>query len=240
MPGLDILAANTSDSFVIYKPRDIVSGDFYWIGKSTNYLIIAAADCTGHGVPGAFMSMLGISFMNQIIREQKIVKPENVLNHMRRNVINSLHQGDYVGTTKDGMDMALCVIDLNTLVMNYAGAFNPAVIVSGNEAVELKANRMPVGYHLEMGDFTAQAVQVKKGDCVYLFTDGFQDQIGGPESRKFMRKNLRELLVSNHQKTFAEQKLILENTLETWQSNSGIADTRIEQMDDILVLGFKI
>lgn len=240
LPGIDILKENTADSFVLYKPRDIVSGDFYWIGKSGNLLIVTAADCTGHGVPGAFMSMLGISFMNKIIREQKIEMPNEVLGQMRSNVITSLHQGNFEGTTKDGMDMALCVINLDTLVLTFAGAYNPAVVISNNEAVELKADRMPVGLHIVMNDFTPETVQLKKGDCVYLFSDGYQDQMGGPDGRKFMRKNLRELLTSIHQKPFEEQKELLDTNIENWRHNPALPNGEIDQMDDILVLGFTV
>jgi len=240
LPGLDILAKNTSDNFVLFKPRDIVSGDFYWIDKNDNKLIITAADCTGHGVPGAFMSMLGISFMNKIIREQKIFKPEDVLGQMRSNIINSLHQGNYEGTTKDGMDMALCIIDLDTLVLNYSGAFNPVVIISENNCTELKANRMPVGLHLEMKEFTSMSIQLKKGDCIYLFTDGYQDQMGGIGCRKFMKKRLRELLIEIHNLPFSEQKRILEETLKKWMHNPDLPQVEVEQMDDITVLGFQI
>lgn len=240
LPGVEVLSENTADSFVLYKPRDIVSGDFYWIGKSGNLLIVTAADCTGHGVPGAFMSMLGISFMNKIIKEQKIELPEEVLGQMRNNVITSLKQGNYEGTTKDGMDMALCIINLNTLMMTFAGAYNPAIIVSDNEVQELKADRMPVGLHMVMNDFTPINIQLKKGDCVYLFSDGYQDQMGGPTGRKFMRKNLRELLESIHQKPFCEQKEILDSTIENWRHDPALTEGDIDQMDDILVLGFKV
>ncbi|HOZ15017.1 MAG TPA: two-component regulator propeller domain-containing protein [Tenuifilaceae bacterium] len=239
LPNFEILSENTSDCFILYKPRDIVSGDFYWIGKSDNYLVVAAADCTGHGVPGAFMSMLGISFMNKIVNELKVNLPEQILNHMRANVITSLKQGNYEGTTKDGMDMALCIINLDTLELTFSGAYNPAIIVENNEAVELKADRMPVGLHIKMDDFTHEKYQLKKGDCVYLFSDGFQDQMGGPDGRKFMRKNLRDLLVAISSKPFAEQKEVLESTIENWQ-NSYPVNGGAEQIDDILVLGFTV
>jgi len=240
LPSIDILTENSADSFVLYKPRDIVSGDFYWIGKSNNRLIVTAADCTGHGVPGAFMSMLGISFMNKIIKEQKIDLPEVILGQMRNNVITSLKQGNYEGTTKDGMDMALCVINLDTLILTFAGAYNPAIIVSNNEVTEIKADRMPVGLHMVMNDFTPETLQLKSGDCIYLFSDGYQDQMGGPDGRKFMRKNLRELLLSIHSKPFCEQRDILENNIENWRKNPALASGEIDQMDDILVLGFKV
>ena len=240
LPGIEILSENTADSFVLYKPRDIVSGDFYWIGKSNSHLIVTAADCTGHGVPGAFMSMLGISFMNKIIKEQKIELPDQILGQMRNNVITSLKQGNYEGTTKDGMDMALCAINLETLELIFAGAYNPAILVSGDEVTEIKANRMPVGLHMVMDDFTHETVQLKKGDCIYMFSDGFQDQMGGPDGRKFMRKNLRELLLSIHSKPFCEQKEILDNTIESWRNDPSNPSGEIDQMDDILVLGFSV
>lgn len=240
LPGIDVLTENTADCFVLYKPRDIVSGDFYWIGKSGNLLIVTAADCTGHGVPGAFMSMLGISFMNKIIKEQKIEMPNEILGQMRKNVITSLKQGNYEGTTKDGMDMALCVINLDTLLLTYSGAYNPAVVISNNEVQEIKADRMPVGLHMVMDDFTPVTLQLKKGDCIYLFSDGYQDQMGGSTGRKFMRKNLRELLDSIHLKTFCEQRDILDTTIENWRKDPSNPDGEIDQMDDILVLGFKV
>ncbi len=237
LPGIDTLENHTADCFVLFKPRDIVSGDFYWIGKVDNLLIVGAADCTGHGVPGAFMSMLGVSFMNKIIKEQKVALPDLVLAEMRRNVITSLKQGNHEGSSKDGMDMALCIINLDTLAMTYSGAYNPAIIVSNGEANELKADRMPVGYHIVMNEYTPISIQLKKGDCVYLFSDGYQDQMGGPTCRKFMRKNLRELLVDIHQKKFYEQRDLLNTTIEDWR-NHPMGKT--DQMDDILVMGFKV
>jgi ligand-binding sensor domain-containing protein/serine phosphatase RsbU (regulator of sigma subunit) len=240
LPGVEILSENTAENFILYKPRDIVSGDFYWVGKNENRLFVAAADCTGHGVPGAFMSMLGISFMNKIIREQKNEQPHVILGEMRKNVITSLKQGNYEGTTKDGMDMALCVINTDTLEMVFSGAYNPAIIISNGEAVEFKANRMPVGLHIVMDDFTPEARQLKPGDCVYLFSDGFQDQIGGPDGRKFMRKNLRELLLSIHTKPFSEQKEHLDQTIEEWRKNPQSGKNDFNQVDDITVVGFRM
>ena len=237
LPGSDILTESTADSFILYKPRDIVSGDFYWIGRNENRLFVAAADCTGHGVPGAFMSMLGISFMNKIVREQKNEQPEVILGQMRDNVITSLKQGNYEGSTKDGMDMSLCVVDLDTLEMTFSGAYNPAIVISENEAIELKANRMPVGLHIKMEDFTPEIYQLKKGDCVYLFSDGYQDQIGGPTGRKYMKKNMREFLLSIHNKPFAEQKELLDNNIENWKQGGSRTE---EQVDDILVMGFMV
>ena len=186
------------------------------------------------------MSMLGISFMNKIIKEQKIELPDQILGQMRNNVITSLKQGNYEGTTKDGMDMALCAINLETLELIFAGAYNPAILVSGDEVTEIKANRMPVGLHMVMDDFTHETVQLKKGDCIYMFSDGFQDQMGGPDGRKFMRKNLRELLLSIHSKPFCEQKEILDNTIESWRNDPSNPSGEIDQMDDILVLGFSV
>jgi serine phosphatase RsbU (regulator of sigma subunit) len=237
LPGIETLEKNTADCFILFKPRDIVSGDFYWIERIENQLIVAAADCTGHGVPGAFMSMLGVSFMNKIIKEQKNESPDSVLAQMRHNVITSLKQGNHEGSSKDGMDMALCMVNLETLLMIFAGAYNPALVISNGEAEELKADRMPVGYHIVMHDYTPVSRQLKKGDCVYLFSDGFQDQIGGPTARKFMRKNMRELLIEIHKKTFCEQKEILDTTIENWR-NHPLGKT--DQMDDILVMGFQV
>lgn len=240
LPGIEVLKQNTADCFILFKPRDIVSGDFYWIGKNKNQLIVTAADCTGHGVPGAFMSMLGVSFMNKIVNELKVNLPNEVLNQMRKNVITSLKQGDFEGSTKDGMDMALCIVNLDTLILSFAGAYNPAIVITNNTAIELKADRMPVAHHIVMEPFTPVDLQLNKGDCVYLFSDGYQDQIGGPATRKFMRKNLRELLVSINQKPFAQQRDILDNTIEEWRCNPAQVKGKTPQIDDILIVGFRV
>ncbi len=237
LPAFTNLQNYTNDCFILYKPRDIVSGDYYWIERIDNKLIVAAADCTGHGVPGAFMSMLGISFMNKIVMEQHIYSPNIILNNMRSNIIESLKQGDYSGSTKDGMDMAIATIDLNTLVMEFAGAYNSAVLISNNEASEIKADRMPVGYHIVMDSFTSTNIQLHKGDCVYMYSDGFHDQIGGPDGRKFMKKNMRQLLLQIHSKPFVEQHTILDTTIEEWKNHP---DGKTGQMDDILIVGFRI
>ncbi len=237
LPGYENLEQNTADCFILFKPRDIVSGDYYWIERVENKLIVAAADCTGHGVPGAFMSMLGVSFMNKIVREQHIESPEKILGLMRANVIGSLKQGDHEGSTKDGMDMAVCIVDLNTLSMTFSGAYNSAIVISNNEANELKADRMPVGYHIIMNDYTPINLQLQKGDCIYLYSDGFQDQIGGPKARKFLKKNMRELLLDIHNKPFAEQHDILDKTIEDWKNHP---EGKTDQMDDILIVGFSV
>jgi ligand-binding sensor domain-containing protein/serine phosphatase RsbU (regulator of sigma subunit) len=237
LPGFENLEKNTADCFILFKPRDIVSGDYYWIERFENNLIVAAADCTGHGVPGAFMSMLGVSFMNKIVREQHVESPDKILGLMRENVIGSLKQGDHEGSTKDGMDMSICQIDLTSLLMTFSGAYNSAIVISNAEAIELKADRMPVGYHIVMKDYTPISFQLKSGDCIYLYSDGFQDQIGGPQARKFMKKNMRELLLSIHKKPFAEQHDILDKTIEDWKNHP---DGKTEQMDDILIVGFMV
>lgn len=237
LPGIENLQINTDDSFILFKPCHIVSGDYYWIERLGRQLVVVAADCTGHGVPGAFMSMLGVSFLNKIVNEKKINAPDVILGQMRSNVISSLKQGDYAGSSKDGMDMALCVLDIDTLEMNFSGAYNPAIVISNGEANELNADRMPVGYHIKMDDFTSTKIQLKKGDCIYMYSDGFQDQIGGPRERKFMRKKMRELLVEIHKKPFIEQHDILKNTIEDWM-NHPVGKT--DQMDDILIVGFRV
>lgn len=240
LPNIDILKQNTKDCFIFFKPRDIVSGDFYWIGRNDNHLIVTAADCTGHGVPGAFMSMLGISFMNKIVNEQKNILPADILEHLRANIISSLKQGDYEGAQMDGMDIALCVINLDTLFVNFAGSFNPAIVISNNQVFELRADRIPVGYHLVMEPFSSDTYQLKKGDCVYLFSDGYQDQMGGPEGRKFMKKNLRELLLSIHTKPFDEQREILEKTIDEWRISSAKPLRGYGQIDDMVIIGFSV
>lgn len=205
--------------FLLFKPRDIVSGDFFWIKKIKDSIIIAVADCTGHGVPGAFMSMLGTSFLNEIVRSENIENTDEILNLLRYKVKESLGQEGRKNETKDGMDIALYSVNTKTLELNYSGAHNSLYIIRENlekELTVLKADRQPIGIHVVEKNFTKHKYQLEKGDCLYSFSDGYTDQFGGEKGRKYKIKNFKEILLANYKKPMSEQKKILNNTLETW------------------------
>ncbi|MDA3780069.1 MAG: response regulator, partial [Bacteroidales bacterium] len=223
-----------SDNFILYKPKDIVSGDYYWIKQNNDKTVIAAADCTGHGVPGALMSMLGITFLNEIVNKKPNLAANEILNELRTHIISSLRQTGMIGESRDGMDIALCIIDKKNKIIEYAGANNPLYLIRNNELLVFKADRMPIGMHRKAkSSFTNHIIDIKKDDRIYIFSDGYIDQFGGEEGRKFLAKNFKKLLLNIHKKTFSEQKQILINQFETWKGSR-------KQIDDILVIGFKI
>ncbi|MBE9468631.1 MAG: SpoIIE family protein phosphatase [Bacteroidetes bacterium] len=247
LPKEKILKNNFSDYFILFRPRDIVSGDFYWIGENNNHIIVTAADCTGHGVPGAFMSMLGLSFFNKIINELGITQSDIILNKLRENVILALKQNGLAGENKDGMDVSLCSIDITNKKLQFTGANNPLIIIrksenandSDYELIELKGDRMPVAIYINMTSFKLNEYDLKSGDSIYMFSDGYQDQFGGPSGRKFMKKRFKQLLLSVQDKPMTEQKEILLKNVEDWKKGNGNGETQ-EQIDDILVLGIRI
>ncbi|MBI9068595.1 MAG: tetratricopeptide repeat protein [Salinivirgaceae bacterium] len=238
-----------SDHFVFFKPKNIVSGDFYWITKVENQLIIAAADCTGHGVPGALMSMLGVSFLNDIINKEYITNPGVVLRRMRKEVINALHQEGSIGERRDGMDLSLCSINLDSMELQFAGANSPLYIIreKSKEPIEcdnslafnkhvlyeIKGDKMPIAMYAKMDRFRTVEISIQKDDILYMFSDGFIDQFGGPEVRRYKYKPFKELLLANCDKSLTEQKYILEKTFNNWKKNQ-------EQIDDVMVLGIII
>lgn len=234
LPPGDYLHKIIPDHFILYKPRDIVSGDFYWITHKDGKIVVAAVDCTGHGVPGAFMSMLGFAFLNEIVNKEKELQANEILNQLRDSVKKSLHQTGKEGEAKDGMDIALCIIDPVNLKLQYAGAYNPLFLIRNKEFITIKADRMPIGIHIiEKESFTNHETDIQKGDTIYIFTDGYVDQFGGPYKQKYKRTPFKELLEENQEKSMAEQKKILENSFDEWKGE-------FEQIDDVLVIGIKI
>ncbi len=236
LPSDEVLDQTIHDHFVLFKPRDIVSGDFYWTGHKDGKSIIAAADCTGHGVPGAFMSMIGNTLLNQIVNENGTTKPAQILWDMRKEILNLLSQkgSKNVTKSKDGMDVAICTIDYENKKMQYSGANNPLFMVRDGELIVVKGSRAPVGAHmLEEEPFENHDIDLKEGDLIYIFSDGYQDQYGGDLNRKFMVGRLKRFFVEIHKKPMQSQKEIMNQTIEEW-----MADTK--QIDDILVIGMKI
>jgi serine phosphatase RsbU (regulator of sigma subunit) len=227
-----------NENFIFYKPKDIVSGDFYWIKQVKHYIILVSADCTGHGVPGAFMSMLGISHLNEIVQNREITQANQILNELRKQIKNSLRQSGKREGSRDGIDIALCVIDTKKNIMQYSGANNPLYIISNNngESVfkEIKADPMPVGVHFSSDkSFTNHEIQLEIGDTFYIFSDGFVDQIGGNNNHRFTSEKFKKLLLDIHYQPMYEQKEILEETLIDWMGVNS-------QRDDILVIGARV
>ncbi len=220
------------DTFILFKPKDIVSGDFYWLHVQDNMEFLAAVDCTGHGVPGAFMSIIGYNLLNKIIKEQNIYKPSEILNSMNKELILSLQRQDEVGAIQDGMDIALICYHKDTQELEFAGALNPLYIIRNGELEEGKADRFSIGRaSLEMEkQFTNHSYKIIPGDTIFLFSDGYADQFGGESGKKFKAKPMKELLLAVQDQPMEIQKVILENTIEAWRGE-------IHQVDDILVIG---
>ena len=249
LPKEEQLESLLGEHLVLYKPKDIVSGDFYWISNIENKTVIAAVDCTGHGVPGAFMSMLGTALLNEIINKEYITHPGVILRRLRKEVINSLKQKGESGEQKDGMDIALCTLDLENMKLQFSGANNPLYLIrksnlekagilrcdlgGDDQLYEIKGDLMPIGINDRMDNFTFHEIKIFKGDTFYLFTDGFPDQFDGRDSKKYGYRKFREQLIRNNSLTMADNKIILEKVLYEWMGDNS-------QIDDILVIGFRI
>ncbi|PLX13593.1 MAG: hypothetical protein C0594_01015 [Marinilabiliales bacterium] len=264
LPNINSYKVIEERSLVILRPRDIVSGDFYWYSKIESNIIVVAADCTGHGVPGAFMSMLGISLLNEIVNGNKSTKPSEILNKLRNEIVVSLHQQgenqSFDNNVKDGMDMAVFNYNSETGKLEFAGANNPLYIVSEcNEldcyientvekllprseyeklkAFEVKADKMPVAIYEKMDKFQNKEVAVNKGDRLYVFSDGLPDQFGGPKGKKLKYKAFRQLLLESAVCPISQQKIEIENFIDEWISDKS---GDYEQLDDICILGFEV
>ncbi len=230
------------DYFILFKPRDIVSGDFYLLEKVGKYKVVVAADCTGHGVPGAFMSMLSITLIQEIIRYKNLENTGEFLNELRQKVILALKQDvgkTYIG---DGLDISILVIDTEENNLFFSGAYNSFFIIRNNlkdkQLEEIKGDRMPIGTYIrELKTFTTKKIKAEKNDNLYLFTDGFKDQFGGENNMKFLNKNFKEMIFDNHHKKMSEQNKIYTQIIENW-IDTGTKE--FNQIDDILLIGIKI
>jgi serine phosphatase RsbU (regulator of sigma subunit) len=231
---------NLDQHFVIFQPKDIVSGDFYWTLEKNNIVYAAVADCTGHGVPGAFMSMLGIAFLNEITKSGELKSPAEILNELRTKVIKELGQSGTIGENKDGMDISLVKIDRNKNLLEFSGAHNPLLIIRDNEIIQLNADKQPIGYQEEQKPFTNHFLDMKQGDMMYLLSDGYVDQFGGElttngkgKGKKFKMARFKELI----QKISTIETEIQKNRIETaffdWKGD-------MEQIDDVCIMGIKI
>jgi serine phosphatase RsbU (regulator of sigma subunit) len=227
-----------NEVFILFKPRDLVSGDFYWTKQVNGFVILAAADCTGHGIPGAFMSMLGMSYLNEIVHKREITTANQILDELRKQIINSLRQYGRPDESRDGIDMALCVIDEKRRTLQYSGANIPLNLIRNingtPELIEIKADRMPLGYNQgKHKTFTNNDIQLEFGDVFYLFSDGFVDQKGGGDNKKYLSKNFKNLLMEIHEEPMHDQRNILDKTITDWMGDNS-------QIDDILVVGVRV
>lgn len=227
------IGENLPKYFIFYKPKDIVSGDFYWSIEKQGYWYLAVADCTGHGVPGGFMSMLGIAFLNEITANAQLLSPSEILDQLRDKIVKELGQNEKVNQTKDGMDISLVRFHLQTKELQWAGANNSLYFIQNDELKEIKPDKQPIGYHPDMQPFTNHILQPEGGAMFYLLTDGYADQFGGTKGKKFMQKNLKGLLQSIHSQSVYEQKEIVARTFDLWKKD-------LSQVDDVCIVGVKI
>jgi ligand-binding sensor domain-containing protein/serine phosphatase RsbU (regulator of sigma subunit) len=242
LPPLQNLHKELKEAFVLYQPKDIVSGDFYWFAKRNNKRFVASVDCTGHGVPGAFMSIIGNTLLNEIVTEKNITQPAEILDELHAGVKTALKQSESENERRDGMDIALCSLNEEGNILEYAGANRPLWIFrankTGDEAFEMiKANKFPIGgmelHENEKRKFSNHSIPVEKGDMIYIFSDGYADQFGGPKGKKFMVGNMQKLIEEIHQKPVKEQEKLLSQAFHNWKGT-------LEQIDDVLVIGFRI
>ncbi|MBL7882655.1 MAG: tetratricopeptide repeat protein [Bacteroidia bacterium] len=235
VPGSEEIISIFPNSFVLLLPKDIVSGDFYWVAQTTKYNFFAVIDCTGHGVPGGFMSMLGMALLNEIVNEKNIYEPADILNLLKIKIISVLRQSDNVNENKDGMDISLCRIDKKHKEVVFAGANNSLYIIRKNTLTEYKGDKHPIGYSFETTNkpFSQQCISLEKNDFLYMFTDGLPDQFGGPQGKKYKYKALEQLLIDIHNLNPIEQKSKILETHLQWKGN-------LEQVDDICIAGIQV
>jgi phosphoserine phosphatase RsbU/P len=233
IPSEEVFNSFFKESFVLFKPKDIVSGDFYWVTKKEDWIYYVTGDCTGHGVPGGFMTMLGISFLDEIINEKNVTEPADILNILRDRIIYTLKQNGTAGENKDGMDLVLCCLHVQSKILKYAAANNSLYLSRNNDFIEYKADKQPCGFHHDLKPFTQHTLALNEGDCIYTFTDGFADQFGGPRGKKFKYKKLENLTLGLQQKSLSSQRAALEKAFSEWKGS-------LEQIDDVCVVGVKI
>lgn len=233
LPPDDFVRRHLPNTFILFKPKDIVSGDFYWLEEKDDTVIFAAVDCTGHGVPGAFMSIMGHNLLDRIVGEQKITQPARILDELNKSISDTLRQTDLEdNTVRDGMDIALCAFDRKRAVLQYAGAYNPLWLIRNKELIEIRGNKFPIGNSKtgENNKFTNHEIPLQKGDTIYIFSDGYSDQFGGPSGKKFKSSALKQLLITSQHLDMDEQLSLLNNIIESWRGQH-------EQVDDILIIG---
>ncbi len=229
LPPNKIVKEYLVNSFIVYEPKDIVAGDFYWMTQQKNKIIFAAADCTGHGVPGALVSVICNNALNRSVREYGLTEPAKILDKTREIFIQEFEKADE--DVKDGMDIALCSLEGNTL--EYAGALNPLWIIRNGEIIEVKASKQPIGKFDNIKPYTNHSINLQKGDTFYIFSDGYSDQFGGEKGKKYKSTNFKKLLLSIQKENMETQKKIIENTFKNWMGD-------LEQLDDVCIIGVRV
>jgi len=233
LPAKNHMEKHVKDYFVLFKPKDIVSGDFYWVNQKENKLFFAAIDCTGHGVPGAFVSIVAHTGLQRALILFSLRTPSEILDKLNENVTDMFSHDNTSTDIKDGMDISLCALDRDAMKLEFAGANNPMYLIRNGKLTEIKGDKQPIGQYLSRKDFTNHKIDVEKGDVIYLFTDGYADQFGGPKGKKFKYKQFEEMLLANYNLPMAEQSKILERKFHDWKKNLG-------QVDDVCVIGVRV
>ena len=235
LPSDEFIKKSIKNHFIYYRPKDIVSGDFYWFHRNNNQIMISAVDCTGHGVPGAFMSIVGHNQLNYAVNVKKSKTTDELLNNLNEGVLETLSVDTHESKVMDGMDMALCIFSDEMDKLQFSGANNPLILIRDNELIQHKGDKFPIGAYEGILEqvFTRIEIDLKKGDCLYIYSDGYADQFGGPNDKKLTTRKFKELLLSIHQKPLEEQKEMLNRKLQEWMGDR-------EQVDDILVIGIRI
>jgi serine phosphatase RsbU (regulator of sigma subunit) len=233
LPSETYFRKHFEDSFILFRPKDIVSGDFYWIGEKSGKVFVVAADCTGHGVPGALMSMIGLDLLEKTINEDNIEVPSQILSILNKGLEKTFSREKNIGTIiRDGMDIGLCIIDKKQKKLTYTGAFFPLYVIRDNSLQEIKGDKIIIGMNPEGRTYTDHEFDLKDNDIIYLFSDGYADQFGGSESKKFMYRRFRYLLLAIHNFPVNDQKAILDENIKNWMG-------RNVQVDDLMVIGFR-
>lgn len=234
LPSLYEFKTSLPDSFISYLPKDIVSGDFYFFGKSSNSFLFGVFDCTGHGVPGGFMSVMGSVYLNAIL-EKGVSKPSEILTLLDKGIVDSLHQRDEGSVSKDGMDGSLCALDFDTNKLQFSGAYNSLYILRGEEWLKFKADRKNIGGgdNLSSGEFVCHEIDLESGDQLYMMSDGYVDQFGGDDDKKYMIARFRDFIFSIRELSMEEQRLKIEEEFYNWKGSE-------PQIDDVLVMGVRI
>ncbi|MCS6905972.1 MAG: SpoIIE family protein phosphatase [Bacteroidia bacterium] len=235
LPSKKAMDEELNDYFVLYKPKDVVSGDFYWFNKTIDRIYVAVVDCTGHGVPGAFMSLIGYNLLNQIVLQQHIHRPGDILTELHRQVRATLRQDEDDALTQDGMDVCLCAISRFGEEVEYAGAKRPLYWVHNNQLIVIEADKMSIGGEQMEQErvFKTHILEIESGDVIYLFSDGFVDQLGGPQEKKFSTKQLKALIENNHQESMNVQKALFNIVWKDWRGDG-------EQIDDVTMIGIRL
>ncbi|MCX6295308.1 MAG: SpoIIE family protein phosphatase, partial [Bacteroidetes bacterium] len=235
LPPEHVIKNAFQNSFVFSKPKDIVSGDFYWLEKKEDEILFAAVDCTGHGVPGALMSIVGSNILNQAVHENIAIIPARLLDKLNKGVSETLNQTSEDTKLRDGMDIALCSINFKSMELQYAGAYNPLLIIRGKELIEVKADNIAIGSYTETQQqhYTNHIIPLQKGDTIYIFSDGFADQFGGPDGKKFKLTQFKTMLMNLNGVSMDQQKIALARSIDEWR---GV----LQQVDDMLVIGVRV